>query len=203
MLAKLSASRSGVALVEFAFGLPVVLLIGIGGVELANLTITHLTASRIASLTADNASRVRDSIDEADVIDIFKAAQLSSGASDLGENGRIILSALQVNEKGNGQWIRWQRCYGAMAVAPRYGREGTGVVGSALKGMGPAARMVSADAGTTVMFVELEIKYKSIVPQYWSRGSVVRYESAFNVRKRPNAYPTNTNNSVNLATRIC
>ena len=37
----------------------------------------HLRVSNIAMLTADNAARVRDSIDEADVIDLLTGAKMS------------------------------------------------------------------------------------------------------------------------------
>lgn len=190
--AALWADRRGVALIEFALGLPLMLLLGLGGIELSNLVLAHLTASRVAALTADNASRIRDSIDETDVLDLMKAAQLSSGSLDLQHRGRLILSALQPNDKGDGQWIRWQRCYGSAPVKPRYGQEDAGKVGSSLQGMGPPSRQVQADTGTSVMFVEIEIDYGSIVPPSWASTGTVRYESAFNVRKRPNAYLTNT-----------
>lgn len=197
------SNQTGVALTEFALGLPVILLLGLGGIELSNLVLAHMTASRIASLTADNASRIRDNIDEADVIDLVKAAQQSSGQFDLQHNGRIIISALQGNDAGTGQWIRWQRCFGSLSTKPRYGVENTGKSDASLQGMGPASRRVAADGGTTLMFVELELKSQSIVPQYWSQQAVVRYEAAFNVRKRPNAYLTNTQSLADSATLKC
>ncbi len=42
-------------------------VIGFWGVETANFAIANLRVSQIAALTADNAGRVRDAIDEADV----------------------------------------------------------------------------------------------------------------------------------------
>ena len=85
----------------------------------------HLRVSNIAMLTADNAARVRDSIDEADVIELFTGAKMTGASINFAQNGRIILSSLEPTDgRTNRQWIRWQRCDGALNVAsePMAGR---------------------------------------------------------------------------------
>ena len=77
----------------------------------------HLRVSNIAMLTADNAARVRDSIDEANVIELLTGAKMTGDNIDFRQNGRIILSSIEPNTAGpdgtsTGQWIRWQRCDG-------------------------------------------------------------------------------------------
>ena len=59
--ARLRRSKSGLALTEFAFSLPVLLALGLYGFETANLAIGHMRISNMAMLTADNAARVRES----------------------------------------------------------------------------------------------------------------------------------------------
>jgi hypothetical protein len=190
--ASLLRDRRGVAMIEFAYGLPVLLMVGLGGLECANLVLAHMQISRIASMTADNASRVRDSIDESDVTELMTGAQLTSGTLDVGASGRIILSQVQRNDAGTGQWIRWQRCYGRKAVNSSYGRQNAGKTDATLQGIGPVGRQVAASAGTSVMFVEVQYDYQPIVAGFFGAAPrTLRYNSAYNVRKRPNGDLTN------------
>ncbi len=71
------------------------LLIGLTGMETANLAVAHLQVSQIAMLVEDNASRVRSSIDEADIREIFNGAHLTGKAIDFSPNACIILSYLE------------------------------------------------------------------------------------------------------------
>src|SRR5688572_21166983 len=86
--------RSGLAFIEFAFALPVVLALGLLGLETANYAMSNLRVSNIAMLTADNASRVRDSIDEGDVVELMTGAKMSGSNINFAANGRIILTDL-------------------------------------------------------------------------------------------------------------
>ena len=120
--------------------------LGLCGLETANLAMAHLRVSNIAMLTADNAARVRDSIDEANVIEMFTGAKMTGDSIRFRQNGRIILSSLEAtdddNDGNNGhgnnaggcdpsnpgygttcgnQWIRWQRCDGARNTTSAYG----------------------------------------------------------------------------------
>ena len=62
VMRRLRRDERGVALIEFAISLPVLLILCMFGLEAANLALTHLRISQIAMLVADNASRVRTSI---------------------------------------------------------------------------------------------------------------------------------------------
>jgi len=103
---RLRDCTSGLALTEFAFSLPVLLTLGLFGLETANLAMSHLRISNIAMLTADNAARVRDNIDEADVVELFTGAKMSGASMDFAQNGRIVLSSIEVtpcdNDSNNG-----------------------------------------------------------------------------------------------------
>ncbi len=70
----------GLALIEFAFSLPVLVVLCMSGLECANLALAHMRVSQVAMLVADNAARVRTSIDEADVNEIMTGAELSTKA---------------------------------------------------------------------------------------------------------------------------
>ena len=180
---------SGLALLEFAFTAPVMLLIGLAGMETANLAIAHLQVSQIAMLVADNASRARESIDEADIREIFTGADVTGDAIDFSPNARIILSNLEDNGlsgSDKGQWIRWQRCYGANTnFASTHGSENDGKTDSSLAGgIGPTGKKISASGSTAINFAEVVYDYKPLVSDRFFGATVIRYESAFVARER-------------------
>lgn len=198
-------SRSGVALTEFAFSLPIFVTLLFGGLEIVNLVMTHMRISQIAISVADNAGRVRESIDEGDIYEVFAGADQVAGSNKFAENGRIVLSSLEPNGYSGsqaGQMINWQRCHGSLQVAPRYGAQGAGRNDSSLNaGLGPVGGRIKAADGTAVMFVEVSYRYTpQILPSIVSNGLDLRYESAFNVRERTNQNITNTQN---LTTKSC
>ena len=199
---------SGLALTEFAFSLPILLALSLYGFETANLAIAHLRVSNIATLTADNAARVRDSIDEANVIELMTGAKMTGTNINFAANGRIILTDFE-RTQNNRQWIRWQRCDGALNVNSNYGRPKNANNGEIINGtenlaadrvtastapsspnhatlteVGPAGRQISASAGTAVMVVEVVYNYQPIVSERLFGPTQIRYESAFNVRQR-------------------
>ena len=117
-LRRLRRDRSGLALLEFAFSLPLVLGIGLFGVETANLALANLRISQIALNLADNASRVglmsslaTEQVREVDMNDVLTAAKMQGQAWDLTTRGRITISSLEADSSGN-QIIHWQRCIG-------------------------------------------------------------------------------------------
>jgi len=189
--ARLRGCKSGLAFVEFAMSLPVLVTLGLVGLETANLAMAHLRVSNIAMLTADNAARVRDSIDEAHVIELLTGAKMAGDNIQFRQNGRIILSSVEPNTAGpgdtsTGQWIRWQRCDGAKQVISDYGPQGTGENDASLPAVGPPTNRITASPGTAVMMVEVEYDYQPIVSDAIFGEREIRYESAFNVRQRVN-----------------
>jgi hypothetical protein len=194
--ARLRGCESGVAFVEFAMSLPVLVTLALVGLETANLAMAHLRVSNIAMLTADNAARVRDSIDEANVIELLTGSKMTGDNIRFRQNGRIILSSIEPNAAGaggssTGQWIRWQRCDGARNVSSSYGPQGTGQTNSSLQGVGPPGNRISAASGTAVLVAEVVYEYQPIVSNAIFGQRIIRYESAFNVRQRNNQALTN------------
>jgi hypothetical protein len=201
---------SGLALTEFAISVPVLLTLGLFGLETANYAIAHLRVSNIAMMTADNAARIRDSIDEADIVELFTGAKMTGTGLNFAQNGRIILSDIEMSPINSArQWIRWQRCDGALNVAPSYGRPitvaGTNITNatevygsdrqtasatpsnwllSSIVNIGGSWAPIGAQSGTAVMLVEVTYDYQPIIPNSFLAGRQIRYESAFNVRQR-------------------
>lgn len=189
---RLSASTSGLAMVEFAFAAPLVLGMGMFGTDTAAMVIAHMLVSQIATQTADNASRVGTAnsisvyeVTEADINETFV------GAEKVGENigiftrGRIILSSLQRNAQG-GQWIAWQRCRGAKNYTSSYGVQGAGATGTGFAGMGKAGQEITASQGTAVMFVEVAYNFDSLTPMNLFDEQQIVYTAVFNVRDNRN-----------------
>lgn len=200
---RLGRSDRGVSLIEFALSLPIVLAMGFGGLEAANLALTHLRVSQIANMVADNAGRVRTSMDESDINEIFAGVREVGAAINFPTNGRLVLSSLQSNGltgTNKGQMINWQRCLGRLVRLPAYGTQGTGKTNGTLLGMGPAARRIQSLPDTAVMFVEVSYTYRPLIPGVLP-ARTVRYEGAFNVRERTNQNITNTQSlTVNACT---
>jgi Flp pilus assembly protein TadG len=212
--------RSGVAFLEFAFALPVVLALGLLGLETANYAMSNLRVSNIAMLTSDNASRVRDSIDEGDIVELFTGAKMSGSNINFAQNGRIILTDLEQNSAGTLQWVRWQRCDGALnyAATPSALRpltSGGSVISNGteiyntdritassapssetkatLTSVGTGSNVISAQSGTAVMVVEVAYNYQPVIPNSFLSGRRITYVSAFNVRQRTDQTLRNVN----------
>lgn len=165
LLQRLARCRSGVAMVEFALGAPFLLGAGLWGTEVANYALTNMKVGQVAVHIADNASRIGDTstlqnrkIYESDINDVIIGAQIQAGSLGLYDNGRVIISSLEVNEAGE-QYIHWQRCRGAKTVNSSYGTEGDVLV----DGMGPEDQEVIAQEGEAVIFVEVQYTYQPII----------------------------------------
>ncbi|UVO53219.1 TadE/TadG family type IV pilus assembly protein [Sphingomonas sp. SUN039] len=197
LMRALRRDASGLALIEFAYGLPVLLGIGLGGVEIANLAVTRMRVSQIGMMVADNAARVGENnglalkkVYEGDINDTFEAARIQGAPIDMQNRGRIIVSSLQQNSAG-GQWIAWQRCWGNKSWNSSYGTAGNGKTGTSFTGMGLAGQQVQAPASNAVIFVEVAYDYDAIVEpfaqglQYFGLrvdNQVITYKGAFIVR---------------------
>lgn len=202
-LKSLVPAQEGLALTEFAMALPVLLTLGLFGMETANLAMAHLRVSNIAMITADGAARVRERIDEADIVQLMTGAKRTGMGIDFADNGRIILSSLERNAAGDGQWIRWQRCDGARSVVSRYGAEDAGRNDASIQAVGPAGNQISAGADTAVMVVEVVYDYQPLFSAALLGTREIRYESAFNVRQRTDQQLYNGGNLPASVQRTC
>lgn len=194
----LAAAREGVVLVEFAFIAPILLLLILGGLEVANYALANLRVNQMAISVADNAGRVRTSVDETDIYEVFTAADLLGDRLDFEENGRVVLSALTDNgQKGDkaGQVIAWQRCWGDYDVDPAYGVEGDGEDDKRFRdGIGAPGQKIRSTRDAAMMFVEVTYEYQPLVGPEWVKVNPMRAEAAFNVRSIRSEDISNTQN---------
>jgi hypothetical protein len=191
----LVSDTSGVALIEFAMAMPVLMIMFFGGVEVSNFAATKSRVSQLALQVADNAARVGQKpngvpdtiITETEINDLLVGAQVHSGKLDitgshtengnLTPNGRIIVSSLEVmpppvptpaTPPPPRYRISWQRCIGQdVRQAVRFGSYGTfnQPSGTNMVGMGPPQQQVIALERLPVMFVEVRYRYRPLFVQ--------------------------------------
>lgn len=191
---RLRRSTSGVAFIEFAFGLPAVMGLSMYGIEIGSFAQAHMRVSQIALALADNASRAGldnrntnlQELREIDLSDVLEGVRIQGRRLNLLENGRVTLSSLEQNAAG-GQWIHWQRCLGRRAGPgwdSSFGTAGQGATGTSFPGMGPVGSEVTAPPGSAVMFVEVNYQYQPVVGRWLIGDRVISYTAAFVVRDR-------------------
>ena len=190
-LAGLRRDTSGVAMLEFAFTLPILLTMGLTGAEITNFIITKMRVSQLALHLADNAARIgagsqlqAKTISETDINDLFTGAQLQSGDLDLRANGRVILSDLEPMSSGSSKYkIGWRRCYGAKTSYQRqYPTDAQGTTN--LNGIGPAGRQAIAPDNGATMFVEVYYEYKPLIRTALSPDTKIVETASMMVRDR-------------------
>jgi len=183
---RLRRNRSGVAMIEFALGAPFLLMAGLWGAEQANYALVNMRISQLAEHVADNASRVGDTstlqnrrIYESDINEVIYGAQVQGGMGlDLYENGRVIISSVQVSPAGN-QYIEWQRCRGAKRINSDYGSEGADL---GTDGIGPVGEEVQAMPDDALIFVELNYTYQPLVSEKFMGSLDILAIASFTVR---------------------
>lgn len=201
----LHRDRRGLALIEFALTLPLIVAVGCWCAELSFLALTNLRISQYALNLADNASRVGvDSgagvtqLREADINDVLQGARLQGAAIGLGDNGRVTLTSLentrQTYDTSYTQRIHWQRCFG-MATGAGYdtaygpaavtdgsdnNQSNAGV--PAPNGVGDVTPKIQAPQDTGVMVVEVSYAYRPLFGNLFVSPRVIRYVASMMVR---------------------
>lgn len=190
--AHLLRDRRATVIVEMAACIPFFALLGLGGLELANLAMVNTRISQLALNTADNASRMASgtsltvpTVSEAEIQEVFVGAEKQAAGLDFAPRGRIILSSLERNSAG-GQWLHWQRCYGNLNVRSSYGVAGNGETGTGFAGMGPTGGEVTAPPASAIMFVEVVYQYRPLAFGRWLGPRTIRSTAAFNIRENRN-----------------
>lgn len=191
LLRRLKKDRSGLALLEFAYSLPIFLGLGMFGTEVAYLALTSMNVGQAALSLADNASRMGQTVSgtsskiiyRADVNSTFAGTRLQGEGIDLLENGRVILSSLETTSNGRWQRIRWQRCIGLKQYDSDYGPQGVLERDTpSFVGMGPAGQEIRAEAGSAVMYVEIFYEYQGLFGDTFLQNKIIKHEAAFTIR---------------------
>ncbi len=189
--------RAGLALIEFAYAMPILLVMGFMGTEVATFALGNMRISQITLTAADNASRLGEAnalsvrqLREQDIDDVFEAARLQARGLDLFRHGRMIVSSLQRDEDDR-QYIAWQRCRGLKpGQVSAFGPEGTeaGAPNEPLPGIAAAGRTIQARRDGAVILVETFYDYQPVTDFSFSTIGPREIESVavFTVRDKRN-----------------
>lgn len=190
LLRRLIRNRSGVAMTEFALGMPLLLTAGLWGTEVANFALVNMKVNQLAEHIADNASRVGDAtvlqnrkVYESDINDVIFGAELQAGSLDLFEHGRVFISSLEVDPATGKQYIHWQRCRGAPKIDSSFGKQGAGLI-TPIAGMGQPGEEVYAQPGDAVIFVELVYDYQTMISDRFVGARDIHTVASFTVRDK-------------------
>ncbi len=198
---RIARDDGGTAVVEFAMGMPLLLIAILGGLEVANMALAHQQVNGIAKMVADTSARGRATMDESVVQELFLGAKDSNARLDFGNRGRIILSSVSNNAASNGQWIIWQRCTGRLNSTSKYGAQDKGKSDGTLPTIGgknvdgsQTVTGIAAPPANAIMFVEVEYTYKPLISSKFLGTPKIRSEATFVVRERNSYGITNTAN---------
>lgn len=203
LVARLARDVSAVAMIEVAFCVPILALIGFGGIEYANLLLSGTRVNQIGLSAADNAARIAygsnlsaPRIREVDINEVFAGVEEQAKGLNFKANGRVILSSIERNPDG-GQWIHWQRCYGDLRVPSAFGPQGTGATGTGFAGVG-----AEATSGTAIMLVEVIYDYKPLLWTKWFASRRIRETAAFINREARDLHGENGTGTFNPAPAV-
>lgn len=187
LLARLRRSEAGVAMVELAYSLPIVVPLFVAGAELTNYAITRMRISQIALHVADNASRIGTEsllaaprIDEGQINDLFTGANLQAGSLDLAGKARVILSSVEPDDDEDTDdtfIIHWQRCFGDLDRETEYPTDE-----EYIGGVGPAGKRATAPENGGTMFVEVIYDYEPLILSPFAVTAEIKETAAMTVR---------------------
>ncbi|KQN26930.1 hypothetical protein ASE86_08470 [Sphingomonas sp. Leaf33] len=191
LLRRLRHDSRGLALLEFAFVLPIFLVMALTGAELTNFVITKMRISQLALQVADNAARIgtgsqlqAKTISESDINDLLIGAGLQAGGLQLFTNGRVIITSLEPASSPNtspAQYkMGWRRCKGSKTYTSPY----TSGTGNFTGGLGPTGRQVTAPDNGATMFVEVAYTYQPLLKTTLFGDNEIREVASMMVRDR-------------------
>ena len=209
---KLRDDTGGLALSEFALSAPLVAVVGLYGIELANLALVNMRISQYTMDLADNAARMGDeaglstyTIDEANINDAMQGVRLEGANLKLTTYGRITMSSLEGT--GGKQLLHWQRCIGQMKAADYQSSYGTasGTSGTYIDntGMGDTNYKVVAPDGSAAMFVEINYLYQPLFGNFFMTPRKIHYVSSYIVRDDARSYSSGVTNTNSQTASSC
>lgn len=131
-LRALARDSRGLALIEFAYVLPVFLGFGLVGLEFTNVVLARQKTERIAATLADLVAGNQVAPNERQMGDMFAAVPAIARPFSFREDGNVVITAVvgiydQDDDEIQNK-IAWQRCLRRGSHASRIGRQWAGSV---------------------------------------------------------------------------
>ena len=127
--------EEGVAVLEFAMAVPVIVTLLMGTIDLVTYVIAHQRISRAAYTMSNLLTQMDKGLKEAQVSDMMLALNRVSDPYDIALNGKATMTAIiGIGTDGaapDSYKVAWKRCYGAGSGSSSYGAENTTVAQSA------------------------------------------------------------------------
>ncbi len=129
-LRELKRDLSGLALIEFAYTLPIFVGFGLVGIEFTNVVLAHQKSERIAATIADQVASNQVPPNERQIRDMFEAVELIAAPFDFSDNGNVIVTAVvgvrDIDDDEVQNKVAWQRCSVKDSYESAFGEEWTG-----------------------------------------------------------------------------
>lgn len=106
-LRRLLGAEDGVAIVDLAMAIPVLMLLFMGGIELSRYMMLSEKLSRAASNAADLVTQA-ERVTEDDINQVFAASEIMMEPFAMGTDGTIIITSVITDDVGNATVV-WQR----------------------------------------------------------------------------------------------
>lgn len=192
-------AKDAVSTIEFALVLPVFIILGMYGAEIAWMNASALEASQVAIALADNASRlgqtdnsgVTPTITGPDIDSVLSGAIAEGQNIGLAGDGRVVLSSLEVHPVTGKQYLHWQQCKGSLQKNSSHGKPD--LTGSALSaiasGMQIGGGKITAPANSAVMVAEVWYRHKGLFGTMFIQPITIHEEAAVIVRDNRNLTP--------------
>jgi Flp pilus assembly protein TadG len=160
-LGRFAADEQGVAAVEFAAVLPVVLLLLLGCLEVPRFVLTYQKLARTSHSVADLVSQADEPMTNPQMQDVFRAAKMIMAPNDIVGAGKVIVSS--INNPTGTVSITWQQSSGSLGVNSKLGIAG--------KTNPPLPAGLSPTTGDEVLVAEVFYTYTPVIGTLIYKGS--------------------------------
>jgi Flp pilus assembly protein TadG len=162
--------RRGVAAIEFALVLPVMLLLALGCFEVPRFVMVYQKMERTSSGVGDLVAQADEPLTQNQMNDIFTAGGLMMSPFNLTTNGEVIVSSIN-NPNGAGVIMTWQQTFGTLGQASKFGAKGSNPSGLLPAGLAPTSNL-------EVLTTEVYFNYTPVLGNVIYRGTRL-YTSSF------------------------
>jgi len=103
-------NRRGALLPEFALAMPILILLSLGGLEVARYVLLHQKLDRVAATLGDLTAQA-ETLTVQEMDNLFEAVSYVLRPFEMGANGTVIVTAISASG-GGGPQVDWQRAGG-------------------------------------------------------------------------------------------